>query len=115
MMLLVAGSVVWIFVGGVWSVATSRNLLRTAIALSVTQSSTSILLVAVGYRAHATAPIFVGIPPTAHAVDPVVQALAFVDIVVEAVVVALLVSLGVQAARRHGTLDPDRLVGGAGE
>jgi multicomponent Na+:H+ antiporter subunit C len=42
-------------------------------------------------------------------VDPVVQALTLTDVVVEAVVAALLLTLAVQAHRRFGTLDPDEL------
>jgi multicomponent Na+:H+ antiporter subunit C len=99
----------WIFLAGVWGVVQSRNLLRTAICRGVAQSATYVLLLVVGYRSHATAPIYIGIPLSARTVDPVVHALAFVDIVVEAVVAALLLALAVQASRRHGTVDPDRL------
>lgn len=42
-------------------------------------------------------------------VDPVVQALALTDVVVGATVIALLLALVVQVAKRHGTFDPDEL------
>ena len=101
--------VVWVFAVGVWGVARSRNLIRLAVCLTVAQSSTYILLVAVGYRRGGTAPIFAAVPVSSRAVDPVVQAMAFVDVVVEAVVAALLLALAIQAARRHGTVDPDEI------
>jgi multicomponent Na+:H+ antiporter subunit C len=43
-------------------------------------------------------------------VDPIVQALALTDVVVEAAVTALLLALAVQAHKRFGTLDPQELV-----
>jgi len=43
------------------------------------------------------------------AVDPVVQALALTDVVVEAAVTALLLSFAIQAHKRFGTLDPAEL------
>ena len=78
------------------------------ICLSVVQSSTYVLLLAIGYRTAATAPIFADIPPGTQVVDPVVQALTLTDVVVEATVTALLLALAVQAHKRFGTLDPGR-------
>jgi multicomponent Na+:H+ antiporter subunit C len=103
---IVAG---WILVVGFYGMARSRNLIHLILCLSVVQSSTYVLLLAIGFRTGATAPIFVGIPPTARAVDPVVQSLTLTDVVVEAVVVALLLALAVDAHQRFGTLDPDEL------
>lgn len=45
------------------------------------------------------------------AVDPVVQALALTDVVVEAVVTALLLSFAIQAHKEFGILDPHELKG----
>jgi multicomponent Na+:H+ antiporter subunit C len=42
-------------------------------------------------------------------VDPVVQALTLVDVVVEATVSALLLAMAVQADKRFGTIDPEKL------
>ena len=78
------------------------------------QSSTYVLLLAVGYRSGAVAPVFAAIPLTTKAVDPVVQALTFVDVVVEAVVTALLLALAIQAHERFATLDPDEILGRRG-
>jgi multicomponent Na+:H+ antiporter subunit C len=55
------------------------------------------------------APYFYDIPPNTPAVDPVVQALALTDVVVEAAVTALLLAFAVQAHKRFGTLDPEEL------
>lgn len=83
--------------------------MHLVLCAGVIQSSTYVLLLAIGYRAGRVAPIFSDIPANTKAVDPIVQALMLTDIVVEVTVVALLLSLAVQIHKRHGTLDPDRL------
>jgi multicomponent Na+:H+ antiporter subunit C len=103
---LVAG---WVFLVGLYGLVTSRNLIHAVGCLAVTQSSTYVLLLAVGYRRGATAPVFADVPPGTRVVDPVVQALALTDIVVGATVTALLLALVVQLHKRHGTFDPDEL------
>ncbi|MEV5376717.1 dehydrogenase [Streptosporangium nondiastaticum] len=105
---LIAG---WIFLAGIHGMATSRNLIHAVGCLAVTQSSTYVLLLSVGYRKGATAPVFADAPTSATVVDPVVQALALTDVVVGATVTALLLALVVQTAKRHGTVDPDELSG----
>ncbi len=97
---------VWLFVVGLYGIVTSRNMLHLIICLSVVQSSTYVLLLAIGYRAGAAAPGFAAIPPGTPAVDPVVQALMLTDVVVEVTVVALLLALAVLAHERTGKLDP---------
>ncbi len=98
----------WLLLIGLWGVVTSRNLIHLVICLSVIQSSTYVLLLAIGYRTGEAAPIFADVPLGTPAVDPIVQALVLTDIVVEVTVMALLLSLAVQAHKRFGTLDPDR-------
>ncbi|HET8667150.1 MAG TPA: cation:proton antiporter subunit C [Terriglobales bacterium] len=99
----------WLFAIGLYGIVTSRNLVHLVVCLAVLQSSTYVLLLAIGYRVGATAPVFAGVPVGTPAVDPVVQALMLTDIVVEATVMALLLALAVQAHKRTGTLDPDKL------
>ncbi|KNB54082.1 sodium:proton antiporter [Streptomyces caatingaensis] len=99
----------WIFLAGLYGLATSRDLVHAVGCLSVAQSSTYVLLLAVGYRRGGTAPVFSDVKPGVRVVDPVVQALALTDVVVGATVTALLLALVVQTAKRHGTVDPDEL------
>ena len=99
----------WVFLIGLYGIVTSRNLIHAVICLTVVQSSTYILLLSVGFVSHATAPIFADQAVGTPAVDPVVQALSLVDVVVEATVVALLLAMAVQADKRFGTIDPERL------
>ena len=99
----------WLLGVGIYGIATSRNLIHLVICLTVTQSATYVLLLGVGYLRGGKAPIFADIPVGTRVVDPVVQALTLTDVVVEAVVVALLLALTMQAHKRFGTLDPDDL------
>ena len=99
----------WLFVVGLYGVITSRHMVHLVICLTVVQSSTYVLLLTIGYRAGAAAPVFVDIPPGTPAVDPVVQALMLTDVVVEVTVTALLLALAVLAHERTGKLDPNDL------
>src|SRR5512146_946456 len=99
----------WLFAIGLYGIVTSRNLVHLIICVAVMQSSTYVLLLAIGYRVGGGAPVFSDVPVGTPAVDPVVQALMLTDIVVEATVMALLLALAVQAHKRTGTLDPDKL------
>ena len=109
MTVLAYGVAAWLFLVGLVGIVRSRNLIGVVICVSVVQSSTYVLLLAIGYRSGAKAPIFADIPPSTPVVDPVVQALTLTDVVVEATVVAVLLALTVQAHKRFGTCDPDAL------
>jgi multicomponent Na+:H+ antiporter subunit C len=100
---------VWIFVVGLFGVVTSRNLVHLVVCLMVTQSSTYVLLLAIGYVDHGSAPVFADVPVGLRAVDPVVQALTLTDIVVSVTVGALLLALTIQAQKRTGTVNPDEV------
>jgi multicomponent Na+:H+ antiporter subunit C len=99
----------WLFLAGLYGIVSSSNLVRAVLSLTVVQSATYVLLLAVGYRHGAKAPIYADIPSVTPVVDPVVQVLVLVDIVVEATVTALLLALAVQAHKRYGSLDPSDL------
>jgi multicomponent Na+:H+ antiporter subunit C len=99
----------WLLVAGIYGVITSRHLVHLVICLSVAQASTYVLLLAIGYRSGGKAPIFSDIPPNTPVMDPVVQALTLTDVVVEATVTAVLLALAIQAYKRFGSADPDRL------
>jgi multicomponent Na+:H+ antiporter subunit C len=102
--------VAWILGVGLYGIVTSRHLVHLIVCLIIVQSSTYVLLLGVGYVTGAVAPYFFDVPVHTPAVDPVVQALALTDVVVEAAVTALLLALAVQAHKRFGTLDPQELV-----
>jgi multicomponent Na+:H+ antiporter subunit C len=94
---------------GLYGIVTSRHLVHVANCVLVLQSSTYVLLLAIGYRRGASAPIADDSLPPAGAVDPIVQALALTDIVVGAAVASLVLALAIQVQKRHHTLDPNEL------
>ena len=99
----------WLFIVGLYGIVTSRNYVHLIVCLAVLQSSTYVLLITIGYRSGAAAPIFADIPQSTPAVDPIVQALMLTDVVVEAAVMALLLALAIQVQQYAGTLDPDKI------
>jgi multicomponent Na+:H+ antiporter subunit C len=102
---------VFVFLAGLYGIVSSRNLIHIIVCLSVCQSSTYVLLLAIGYRKHGTAPVFGDIPTSRKVVDPVVQSLTLTDIVVAVAVSALLLALALKVFEREGTLDPHEIVG----
>ena len=98
-----------LLLGGL-GIARSRHLVHAVVCLSVAQSGTFVLLLAIGFQRDAPAPVFGSTsPPTNAVADPLVQALALTDIVVSGTVTALLLALAIQIAKQHGTVDPDEL------
>jgi multicomponent Na+:H+ antiporter subunit C len=103
---LVAG---WICVIGIYGIVTSRNLIHLALCLTVTQSSTYILLLAIGYVKGGGPPIFKGVKLGTTAVDPVVQSLTLTDIVVSVTVLALILALALNVHKEADTINPDEI------
>ena len=99
----------WICLVGIYGAITSRNLIHLALCLTVTQSSTYVLLLAVGYVKGGGPPIFKGVKLGTPAVDPVVQSLTLTDIVVSVTVIALILALALDVHRESGSVDPDEI------
>ncbi len=100
----------WLFCCGLYGIISSRNLVHSVMCLAILQSSTYVLLLAIGFRKGGAAPIFADwLSPGQLTVDPVVQALMLTDVVVEAVVVALLLAMVVKAYEKSGSVSPDDL------
>jgi len=99
----------WICLVGLYGVCTSRDLVHLALCLTVMQSSTYVLLLAIGYVRGGGAPIFKDVKLGTTAVDPVVQALTLTDVVVSVTVLALILALALDAHKQAGTVDPDEL------
>jgi multicomponent Na+:H+ antiporter subunit C len=99
----------WVCVVGLYGIVTSRNLIHLALCLTVMQSSTYLLLLAIGYVKGGGPPIFKGVPLGTTSVDPVVQALTLTDIVVSVTVIALILALALDVHKQAGTVDPDEV------
>jgi multicomponent Na+:H+ antiporter subunit C len=100
----------WICCCGLYGIATSHHLVHLALCLTVTQSSTYVLLLAIGYVKGGGPPIFKGVELGTTAVDPVVQALVLTDIVVSVTVLALILALALDVHDEADTVDPDAIV-----
>jgi len=100
----------WIACVGLYGIVTSRNLIHLALCLTVTQSSTYVLLLAIGYVKGGGPPIFKGVKLGTTAVDPVVQSLTLTDIVVSLTVLALILALALDVHDELDTMDPDKIV-----
>ena len=99
----------WVCAVGLYGIVTSRNLIHLAVCLTVTQSSTYVLLLSVGYVRGGGPPIFKGVKLGTTSVDPVVQALSLTDIVVSVTVLALILALALDVHRQAETVDPDEI------
>lgn len=99
----------WLLGVGLYGIVSSRNYIHLIGCLSVVQSATYVLLLAVGFKWDAGPPIFYTHPPGTPAVDPVVQALVLTDIVIGATATALLLALVLQLHKRTGQIDSARI------
>ncbi len=100
----------WLVLVGALGIVRARSLVNVVVALSVAQSGTYVLLLAVGFQRGAQPPVFSSVPKDPRtAVDPIVQAMTLTDIVVAATVTSLLLALAIQVRKTHDTTDPDRL------
>ena len=99
----------WLLLVGMYGVVTSRNLIHLVMCLAVAQSSTYVLLLEIGFRKRATAPIFLDVPLGTKATDPIVQALTLTDVVVGVTGMALLLALALKVHGRTATMDPNEL------
>lgn len=99
----------WVLLVGCVGLVISNNYVHAVVCVGLVQSATYLLLLAIGWEPHATAPVFGDISTKAKVVDPVVQAMTLTDVVVGATVTALLLALTVQLAKQHGTIDPDEV------
>jgi len=101
-----------LFLLGLYGVITQRNLIRILLNLGLMESATYLFLIALGYRAGGTAPIFYEskiVPGQTPAVDPIMQALALTSIVIGVVTLAMALSLIIHLARHYRTLDSRRI------
>ena len=60
----------YILLAGLYGIVTSRDLVHLIVCLSVVQSSTYLLLLAIGYDEVGGPPVFADRPPGSPAVDP---------------------------------------------
>ena len=98
-----------IFALGIYGAIASRHVVHQILSISVAQSATYVLLLAIGFRHGAGPPIFLSAPPSrVLGVDPIAQALALTDVVVSAATTALLLAIALRVHEAGGSSQPER-------
>jgi multicomponent Na+:H+ antiporter subunit C len=101
-----------LFLIGLFGVVKQRNLVRILLCLGLMESATFLMLISLGYRVGATAPIFYEptiVPGQTPVADPIMQALTLTSIVIGVVTLAMALSMIVHLARHYRTLDASRI------
>jgi multicomponent Na+:H+ antiporter subunit C len=106
-----------LFCLGAFVITTQRNLVKIVMGLSLMESSCYLLIVSLGYRRHATAPILEQTPPgtsaqqvaNGKATDPVLQNFCLTAIVIGVAVTAVFLTVAVRAVQHHKSADADDL------
>ena len=92
---------------GFWGILTRRNMIRMILSLTIIGTGLHLVMIAVGYVRHGTAPIINEAAAAGQTVDPVPQALVLTAIVIGVAVNALLLTLIIRLYRKKGTLAVD--------
>jgi len=90
---------------GLYGVLVKRNLIKIAIALSITEYAIFLFFALIGYKKGGAAPILVEGVKAESFVDPIPQALVLTAIVIGLGTTALLVSIAVRIYEKYGTFD----------
>lgn len=104
LLVLLAGALGLIAIG-IGGLVLARNLFRIVLALSLAEAGANLLLVLVGFRHDAIAPIIEPGQVLATMVDPIPQAMVLTSIVIGVGVQALALALAIRAHAAYGTLD----------
>ncbi|MDD4308863.1 MAG: sodium:proton antiporter [Candidatus Cloacimonetes bacterium] len=114
MMVLICGLLLMLI--GIWAMLIKKNIIRIIIGFSILDTGTHLVIVAIGYVKHATAPIVDkavnisqnaegGIQVLGKVVDPVPSALVLTAIVIGLAVTALLLSFAVRLYKVGNSLN----------
>ena len=102
--MLYAGAI-GLLVIGLYGLVARRHLMRNILGLAVLEAGVNLLIVIVGYREGANAPILKAGQAAGPLVDPLPQALVLTAIVIGFGVLALALALIVRVQEGYGTLD----------
>lgn len=107
-------AVVLIATVGLATLLMRRNLIKMIMGITILEAAVNLLLVAVGYRHDAIAPIYTnapisGTPTPEQMVMPTVQAMTLTAIVIGLATLALLLSMTIIVYRRYGTLSATKM------
>lgn len=94
---------------GLFIMIREKNLIKIVMGMALMDTGINLLLVSVGYREGASAPIYENFNQVSNFVDPVPQALTLTSIVIGACVTALALSIVIKVKEHYGTVDADEL------
>lgn len=107
--LFAAVTAVGLIVLGLIGMLAYRHLIRVILGLLLLESGVNLLLITIGYRPLAGAPIVQAGQAVGPMVDPLPQALVLTAIVIGVGVQALALALTIKAYQAYGTLDSREL------
>ncbi|MDQ1614766.1 MAG: multicomponent Na+:H+ antiporter subunit [Actinomycetota bacterium] len=108
-----------LFLLGLFTVLSRRNLVKIVMGLSLMESSTYLLLISMAYRRGSTAPVLLS-PPSGsteqslargNVADPVLQNFCLTAIVIGVAVTAVFLSVVVRVAQHQRSTDSDQVRG----
>jgi multicomponent Na+:H+ antiporter subunit C len=89
---------------GLWGLLTRRNLIKMIIGFSIMDTGTHLIIVGLGYRNGAAAPILdSAVTPDTRFVDPIPSALVLTAIVIGLAVTALMLAYAVRLYSSRGS------------
>ena len=89
---------------GLWGLLTRRNLIKMIIGFSIMDTGSHLIIVGLGYRKGATAPILDATTTSnTHFVDPIPSALVLTAIVIGLAVTALMLAYAVRLYSSRGS------------
>ncbi|NQT82603.1 NADH-quinone oxidoreductase subunit K [bacterium] len=100
---------IFLFLVGLYGVATKRNLIKIVIGLTIMEYATFLILALIGYRQGAAPPIVVEKMGGATFVDALPQALVLTAIVISLATTALLLSIALRIYHKYGTFDVGKI------
>jgi len=100
---------IFLFLVGLYGVATKRNLIKIVIGLTIMEYATFLILALIGYRRGAAPPIVLAKMGEATFVDALPQALVLTAIVIGLATTALLLSIALRIYHKYGTFDVSKI------
>lgn len=100
---------IFLFLVGLYGVATKRNLIKIAVGLTIMEHATFLILALIGFRRGGVPPILVEKMGQPVFVDPLPQALVLTAIVIGLGTTALLLSIALRIYHKYGTFDISKI------
>ena len=95
---------------GTFGILTRRNIIKILLSINILQTGVNLLLVAIGWRPDAAAPIVTALTGSAAKfVDPLPQAMVLTSIVINLSITALALTIITRVYKLFGTVDTKKL------